>query len=30
MSSAAAERLIAPYVDAVEKLVSYVDGWSAR
>jgi hypothetical protein len=29
MSSADAERLFAPYLDAVEKLVSYVDGWSA-
>lgn len=29
MSSADAERLFAPYFDAVEKLVRYVDGWSA-
>jgi hypothetical protein len=28
--SADAERLFGPYLDAVEKLVSYVDGWSAR
>jgi len=27
MSSADAERLFAPYLEAVEKLVSYVDGW---
>jgi hypothetical protein len=29
MSSADAERLFAPYFDAVEKIVSYVDGWSS-
>src|SRR5256885_5342200 len=29
LSSAAAERLIAPYFDAVERLVQYVDGWSS-
>ena len=30
LPSADAERLFAPYLDAVEKLVSYVDGWNAR
>jgi len=29
LSSAAAERLIAPYFDAVERLVQYVDGWNS-
>jgi len=29
MPSADAERLFAPYFDAVEKIVSYVDGWSS-
>jgi hypothetical protein len=28
LSSADAERLIAPYLDAVERIVAYVDGWS--
>jgi hypothetical protein len=28
MSSADAERLFAPYFEAVEKLVRYVDGWA--
>jgi hypothetical protein len=30
ISSADAERLFPPYLDAVERLVAYVDGWSAR
>ena len=30
LPSADAERLFAPYLDAVEKLVSYVDGWANR
>ena len=30
LPSADAERLFAPYLDAVERLVTYVDGWSAR
>jgi hypothetical protein len=30
MSSADAERLFAPYFDAVEQLVRYVDSWNAR
>jgi hypothetical protein len=30
LASADAERLFAPYLDAVERLVNYVDGWSAR
>ena len=30
LSSADAERLFAPYLEAVEKIVRYVDGWSAR
>jgi hypothetical protein len=30
ISSAEAERLFPPYLDAVERLVNYVDGWSAR
>jgi len=30
ISSAEAERLFPPYFTAVERLVSYVDGWSAR
>jgi hypothetical protein len=30
LPSADAERLFTPYLDAVEKLVSYVDGWNAR
>jgi hypothetical protein len=30
ISSADAERLFAPYLDAVQRLVQYVDGWSAR
>jgi hypothetical protein len=30
ITSADAERLIAPYLDAVTRIVSYVDGWSAR
>jgi hypothetical protein len=30
LPSADAERLFAPYLDAVERLVGYVDGWSAR
>jgi hypothetical protein len=29
MSSADAERLFPPYLDAVERLVKYVDGWTA-
>jgi hypothetical protein len=30
ISSAQAEALFPPYLDAVERLVAYVDGWSAR
>jgi hypothetical protein len=30
ISSAEAERLIAPYLDAVDRLVQHVDGWSTR
>jgi hypothetical protein len=30
LTSAAAERLIAPYFDAVERLVQYVDGWASK
>jgi hypothetical protein len=30
ISSADAERLFPSYLDAVDRLVSYVDGWSAR
>ena len=30
ISSAQAEQLFAPYLDAVTKIVAYVDGWSAR
>jgi hypothetical protein len=30
LSSAAAERLIAPYFDVVERLVAYVDGWASK
>jgi hypothetical protein len=30
ISSQQAERLFPPYLDAVEQLVAYVDGWSAR
>ena len=30
ISSAQAEQLFPPYLDAVEKLVSYVDGWRTR
>jgi len=30
LPTADAERLFAPYLDAVEKLVSYVDGWAKR
>ena len=30
ISSAEAERLFAPYLDTVERLVRYVDGWKAR
>ena len=30
ITSADAERLLGPYLDAVSKLVQYVDGWSAR
>jgi hypothetical protein len=30
ISSAQAERLFRPYLDAVERLVGYVDGWSGR
>jgi hypothetical protein len=30
ISSPQAERLFPPYLDAVERLVAYVDGWSAR
>jgi hypothetical protein len=30
ISSAEAERLFPPYLDASERLVSYVDGWGAR
>ena len=30
LPSADAERLFGPYLDAVEKLVSYVDGWNVR
>jgi hypothetical protein len=30
LPSADAERLFAPYLEAVEKLVSYVDGWASR
>ena len=30
ISSADAERLFAPYLDAVERIVRYVDGWSAQ
>jgi len=30
ISSAEANRLFPPYFTAVERLVSYVDGWSAR
>jgi hypothetical protein len=29
ISSADAERLFAPYLDAVERLVNYVDGWKS-
>jgi hypothetical protein len=29
LASAAADQLFAPYLDAVERIVSYVDGWSA-
>ena len=28
ISSAEADRLFAPYLDAVERLVKHVDGWS--
>ena len=28
--SDAAERLFPPYLDAVQRLVTYVDGWSRR
>ena len=30
ISSADAERLFRPYLDAVERIVSYVDGWNAQ
>ena len=30
LASAAADELFAPYLDAVERIVAYVDGWSAR
>jgi hypothetical protein len=30
ISSADAERLFKPYLEAVERIVTYVDGWSAR
>jgi hypothetical protein len=30
LASAAAEELFAPYLDAVERIVAYVDGWSGR
>jgi len=30
LASADAEQLLAPYLDAVERIVAYVDGWSAR
>jgi hypothetical protein len=30
LPSADAERLFAPYLDVLERLVDYVDGWSAR
>jgi hypothetical protein len=30
ISSAQAEQLFPPYLEAVEKLVAYVDGWNAR
>jgi len=30
LASADAEQLLPPYLDAVERIVSYVDGWSAR
>jgi len=29
LASSAAEQLFAPYLDAVERIVAYVDGWSA-
>jgi hypothetical protein len=29
ISSAEAERLFAPYLDAVGRLVNYVDGWNS-
>jgi len=30
LASADAEQLLPPYLDAVERIVNYVDGWSAR
>jgi hypothetical protein len=30
LASPAAEQLFAPYLDAVERIVAYVDGWGAR
>jgi hypothetical protein len=30
ITSADAERLFPPYLDAVAKLVAYVDGWSGK
>ena len=30
ITSAEAERLFGPYLDAVTRLVQHVDGWSAR
>jgi hypothetical protein len=30
LASADAEQLLPPYLDAIERIVSYVDGWSAR
>jgi hypothetical protein len=30
ISSARAEQLFPPYLEAVEKLVAYVDGWNAK